>query len=72
MDEQRMDEPSRDASLARLERLEAREAIRDLAARYAAYVDARDVDNLVGLFAEDVRSALGVWAGPRCASSSSS
>jgi hypothetical protein len=43
------------SSAARLERLEAHEAIRQLAARYAVAVDARDLDTLVGLFVPDVR-----------------
>jgi ketosteroid isomerase-like protein len=38
-----------------LERLLAYEAIRQLVARYAVAVDARDLDTLVGLFVEDVR-----------------
>ncbi|MDT3441934.1 MULTISPECIES: nuclear transport factor 2 family protein [unclassified Pseudofrankia] len=45
---------------AQLAVLEAREAIRDLAARYAAAVDARDLDTLTGLFVDDVRCANGV------------
>ncbi len=39
----------------RLERLEANEAIRQLASRYALAVDTRDVDALVELFVDDVR-----------------
>lgn len=39
----------------RLERLEGREEIRELATRYAIAVDSRDLDALVGLFVEDVR-----------------
>jgi ketosteroid isomerase-like protein len=39
----------------RLARLEAREEIRNLVARYAVLIDARDLDELVGLFVEDVR-----------------
>lgn len=38
----------------RLERLEAVEAIRDLAARYARYIDAKDMPALVDLFVADV------------------
>ena len=38
-----------------LERLLAYEAIRQLVARYAIAVDARDLDELAGLFVEDVR-----------------
>jgi len=40
---------------ARIDRLEALEAIRQLAARYAVAVDARDLDTLVALFVPDVR-----------------
>lgn len=44
-----------------VERLLAYEAIRQLAARYAVAVDARDLDTLVDLFVDDVRvGALGV------------
>jgi ketosteroid isomerase-like protein len=43
----------------RLAALEAREAIRQLAARYALALDSRDVAALVDLFVEDVRSADG-------------
>ena len=39
--------------LARLERAEAYPAIQQLAARYALYMDSRDLDGLGGLFAED-------------------
>jgi hypothetical protein len=38
-----------------LQRLLAHEAIRQLVARYALYVDSRDYDALVELFVEDVR-----------------
>ena len=38
-----------------LERLLARDAIRDLAHRYAVALDARDLEGLVGLFVEDVQ-----------------
>ncbi len=38
-----------------LERLLAYEEIRQLAARYAVHLDARDLDRLVGLFVPDVR-----------------
>jgi hypothetical protein len=38
-----------------VERLLAYEEIRQLAARYAIYSDARDIDALVGLFVPDVR-----------------
>jgi hypothetical protein len=40
--------------VARVERLEAAEAIRDLAARYARYIDAKDMRALVELFVDDV------------------
>ena len=43
--------------LERIERLEARLAIQDIVARYARAVDARDVDEIVGLYVDDV--ALG-------------
>jgi len=39
----------------RLDRLEAYEAIRQLAARYAVAIDSRDLDALVALFVPDVR-----------------
>ena len=39
----------------RLERLEACEEIRNLVARYAVLIDARDLDALVELFVDDVR-----------------
>ena len=53
----------------RLLRLEAAEEIRQLASRYAAALDRRDVEALAGLFAEDVavgngevgRDALARW-----------
>jgi ketosteroid isomerase-like protein len=48
---------------ARIERLEAIEAIRDLIARYPILLDARDLDGLVELFVEDVRAAPGVERG---------
>jgi ketosteroid isomerase-like protein len=45
------------ASLAaRLERMEAIDAIRQLASKYALAVDMRDTDALVGLYVEDVRA----------------
>lgn len=40
--------------IARIDRLEAAEAIRDLAARYARYIDAKDMRPLVQLFVDDV------------------
>jgi ketosteroid isomerase-like protein len=47
-------------SQALVDRLSAYEAIRQLVARYAVAVDARDLDTLVSLFVEDVRvGALG-------------
>ena len=42
-----------------LQRLVALEAIRDLARRYAVYLDARDLDGLVRLYPEDVRASRG-------------
>ncbi len=44
-----------DATADRLGRLEAYEAIRQLAARYAVAIDSRDLDTLVALFVPDVR-----------------
>lgn len=41
--------------LARIDRLEAVEAIRQLPARYALALDMRDMDAMVGLFPADVR-----------------
>ncbi|MGY1814494.1 nuclear transport factor 2 family protein [Blastococcus sp. SYSU D00820] len=57
---------------ARLDRLEAVEEIRQLAARYALALDSRDVPALVALFAGDVRvgdgrvgrAALAEWFDP--------
>ena len=47
-------------SQALVDQLSAYEAIRQLVARYAVAVDARDLDTLVSLFVEDVRvGALG-------------
>ena len=47
-------------SEALVDRLSAYEAIRQLVARYAVAIDARDLDTLVNLFVEDVRvGALG-------------
>ena len=40
---------------ARLDRLEALEEIRQLAAKYAVALDMRDLDSLVNLFVDDVR-----------------
>src|SRR3954471_21811983 len=62
-----------DQDLARrIERLEATEAIRQLAARYALALDSRDVPTLAGLFVPDVetgdgrvgREALAEWFDP--------
>lgn len=44
---------------ARLDRLEAAEAIRQLAFRYALAVDMRDLDALVALYVADVRTGSG-------------
>lgn len=44
---------------ARIARLEAVEQIRQLASRYAAALDSRDVDGMAALFVEDVRTADG-------------
>jgi ketosteroid isomerase-like protein len=43
---------------ARIARLEAYEAIRQLAARYALAIDMRDIDALVGLFVDDGRNVF--------------
>jgi hypothetical protein len=61
-----------DDMAARLQRLEAYEAIRQLAARYALALDSRDVDGLAALFVDDVtvgtgasgRAALAEWFDP--------
>ena len=42
-----------------VERLVASDAIRQLAVRYAVYLDARDLDALVCLYPEDVRAMGG-------------
>ncbi|MFZ4687772.1 MAG: nuclear transport factor 2 family protein [Polymorphobacter sp.] len=47
------------ALLARIERLEALDAIRQLAAKYALALDMRDMDAMVGLFPADVRVGKG-------------
>ena len=44
---------------ARIERIEATEQIRQLAARYALALDSRDVDALVALFVPDVTTGDG-------------
>jgi hypothetical protein len=44
---------------ARIRALEAYEQIRQLAARYAHALDSRDIDQLTGLFVEDVRTTGG-------------
>ena len=57
---------------ARIERLEATEQIRQLAARYALALDSRDVPTLASLFVPDVttgdgrvgREALAEWFDP--------
>ena len=43
------------AILARIDRLESLDQIRQLPARYALALDMRDMDAMVGLFAPDVR-----------------
>ncbi|WP_323763978.1 nuclear transport factor 2 family protein [Marinovum sp.] len=45
--------------LARLDRIESREEIRQLPSKYALALDMRDMDALVGLFPEDVRAGKG-------------
>lgn len=42
------------ALIARLQRLEALDEIRQLAAKYAVALDMRDLDSLVNLFVDDV------------------
>ncbi|MDO8358668.1 MAG: nuclear transport factor 2 family protein [Devosia sp.] len=57
--------------LARLDRLESRDEIRQLISKYSLALDMRDIDALVGLFPEDVaagqgksgRPALKAWFG---------
>ena len=44
-----------DELLARIDRIESTEAIRQLVARYSLALDMRDIDSLVGLFPEDIR-----------------
>ena len=46
---------SQDDVLARLNRLESLDEIRQLAAKYSLALDMRDVDALVNLFPEDIR-----------------
>ncbi|MET0987912.1 MAG: nuclear transport factor 2 family protein [Steroidobacteraceae bacterium] len=53
------DPKSFDALLARIERLESLDAIRQLPAKYALSVDMRDLDALVNLFVEDVKLKIG-------------
>ncbi|MET7299426.1 nuclear transport factor 2 family protein [Embleya sp. NPDC005575] len=48
-----------DPITARLDRLEAHEQIRQLAARYALALDSRDVPALAALFVDDVRTGDG-------------
>lgn len=58
-----------EALLARVERLEALDEIRQLAAKYTVCVDMRDIDALVNLFVDDIgvpgkqrgRAALRAW-----------
>ncbi|WP_112320615.1 nuclear transport factor 2 family protein [Oceanibium sediminis] len=45
--------------LARLDRLESREEIRQLASKYALALDMRDMDAMAGLFPEDVAAGKG-------------
>ena len=64
-----MSAPSLDDLLARVQRLEALEEIRQLAAKYAVALDMRDLDAVANLFVEDVgvpgkrrgRAALRDW-----------
>ncbi len=44
-----------DDVLLRLDRLESREAIRQLVSRYGVLIDARDLDGLTDLFVDDAR-----------------
>ena len=50
-----MSEASGPDELSALERLTARDEIRQLAYRYALAIDSRDIDLLVSLFVPDVR-----------------
>lgn len=50
-----MSDPPRDDGLTALERVVARDEIRQLAFRYAFAIDSRDIDLLVSLFVPDVR-----------------
>lgn len=45
--------------LARIDRLESTEAIRQLASKYSLSLDMRDLDAHVGLFAPDIRVGRG-------------
>ena len=64
-----MSDPTLAVLAARIERLEALDEIRQLAAKYAVALDMRDLDALVNLFVEDVgvpgkrrgRAALRAW-----------
>lgn len=64
-----MSPPSSDDLLARVQRLEALEEIRQLAAKYAVALDMRDLDAVANLFIEDIgvpgkrrgRTALRDW-----------
>ena len=46
-----------EALLARIDRLESLDEIRQLAAKYSLALDMRDLDAMVNLFPEDVRVA---------------
>lgn len=50
---------SQDELLARIDRLESTEAIRQLAGKYSLSLDMRDLDAHVGLFAPDIRVGKG-------------
>ena len=47
--------------LARIDRLESLDEIRQLAAKYSLALDMRDLDALVNLFPEDVRVGATRW-----------
>ena len=47
--------------MTELEQLLARDQIRELAHRYAVYLDARDLDKLVGLYTPDIRVSRDVY-----------
>lgn len=50
-----LEEDKCDDLVARIDRLESREAIRQLVSRYGVLIDARDLDGLADLFVEDAR-----------------